>query len=108
MRRCSPRRPFDFSAFVVVPLCLLSPCCLSRPTPRLPSPVLSAFSRPVACPVRRPVWEVALCRRSCGPRLFLHHTFSAVRPGVASSYGWRFGRLWFRRFFLEMWKLGRT
>ncbi|OAY66240.1 hypothetical protein ACMD2_21302 [Ananas comosus] len=69
MRRCSPRRPFVFSAFVVVPLrfrspcCLsrlialrlLSPCCLSRPTSRLPSPVFSAFSRPVACPVRHPV-----------------------------------------------------
>nr|CAD1838481.1 unnamed protein product [Ananas comosus var. bracteatus] len=52
---------------------LLSPCCLSRPTSRLPSPVLSAFSRPVACPVRHPVRllpsdnsynsGVALCRR---------------------------------------------
>ncbi|XP_020099553.1 uncharacterized protein LOC109717997 [Ananas comosus] len=102
-RRCSPRRPFVLSAFVVTPLrlrspcCLsrpialrlLSPCCLSRPTSRLPSPVLSAFSCPVACPVRHPVWEVALCRRSCGPRLFLHRTFSAVQPGVASSYGRR-------------------
>nr|CAD1843457.1 unnamed protein product [Ananas comosus var. bracteatus] len=100
-RRCSPRRPFVLSAFVVVPLrlrsprCLsrpialrlLSPCCLSRPTSHLPSPVLSAFSRPVACPVRHPVWEVALCRRSCGLRLFLHRTFSArsARAGRAGA-----------------------
>nr|CAD1824849.1 unnamed protein product [Ananas comosus var. bracteatus] len=65
-RRCPLRRPFVLSAFVMAPLSLLSPCCLSRPmalrllspyylsrpTSRLPSPVLSTFSRPVACPVR--------------------------------------------------------
>nr|CAD1836375.1 unnamed protein product [Ananas comosus var. bracteatus] len=78
-----PRRPFVLSAFVMAPLHLHSPCCLSRP-------IALRLLSPCCCPVRHPVCLLPYSL----PSLALFPVPSAIPfafslPTARRTGGWR-------------------